>query len=77
MSKVRVVAENVNPKELDPRKLTTDCLLVFRKDGSTDMVRSYRKVEVFDLYYDLGIKLTQIECAGGTRNPKLQEPDFS
>lgn len=72
--KVTVVAENVKLYEVDPRKLTSDCMTVIRKDGIVDVVRSYKMVDIFDFYYDLGIELQKILLTGGVLNPKTQSP---
>jgi hypothetical protein len=70
----QVVKEGVNPREVDPKRLTNDCYFVYRKDGNVDIVRG-PMVRIFDLYYDLGILLTRIIHAKGIRNPKFQEPE--
>lgn len=72
--KVTVVAENVKLYEIDPRKLTSDCMTVIRKDGVVDIVRSYKMVDIFDFYYDLEIELQKILLSGGVLNPKTQSP---
>jgi hypothetical protein len=74
MTKVRLVAEDVKLYNIDPRKLTSDCMTVIRMDGVVDVVRSYKMVDVFDMYHDLGIKLKKIELCGGVLNPKNQNP---
>jgi hypothetical protein len=74
MSKVRVVKEDVNLYDIDPRKLTSDCMTVIRMDGIVDIVRSYKMVDVFDMYHDLGVRLKKIELCGGVLNPKNQKP---
>jgi len=74
MTKVRLVAEDVKLYNIDPRKLTSDCMTVIRMDGVVDVVRSYKMVDVFDMYHDLGIKLKKIELCGGVLNPKTQNP---
>ena len=74
MSKVKMVKEDVNLYDINPRKLTSDCMTVIRMDGVVDVVRSYKMVDVFDMYHDLGIKLKKIEICGGVLNPKNQEP---
>lgn len=73
-AKVKVVAEGINLYEIDPRKLTSDCMTVIRRDGIVDVVRAYKMVDVFDFYYDLGIKLKKILLSGGVLNPKTQKP---
>lgn len=74
MSKVKVVKEDVNLYDIDPKRLTTDCMTVIRMDGIVDVVRAYKMVDVFDKYHDLGITLKRIELCGGVLNPKTQEP---
>ena len=74
IAKVRVVKEDVKLYEIDPRKLTSDCMTVIRMDGVVDVVRAYKMVDVFDFYHDLGIKLKKILLCGGVLNPKTQEP---
>ena len=75
MSKVKVVAENVNPRNIVPEQLTTDCHTVIRKDGVIDVVRAYKMVDIFNLYYDLGVCLQKIQLSGGVLNPKTQSPE--
>lgn len=76
MMGIRIVAQNVQPWEIDPKKLTNDCYTVIRDDGIIDVVRAAKRVEVFDHYYDLGIKLKHLELSWGRRNPKLQNPEW-
>jgi hypothetical protein len=70
----QVVKEGVNPREIDPKRLTNDCYFVYRKDGNVDIARG-SMVRIFDLYHDLGILLLRIIHAKGRRNPKFQEPE--
>lgn len=72
--KVRVVAQDIQLYEVDPRKLTSDCMVVIRMDGVVDIVRAYKMVDIFDFYHDLDIKLKRIELSGGVLNPKTQSP---
>ena len=72
--RVRVVAQGVNPRDIDPRKLTSDCMVVYREDNIVDIVRSYRRVDVFDFYYDMDVTLKRIELSGGVLNPKTNKP---
>lgn len=76
MGKITVVAQDVSPSDVKPKKLTTDCYLVFRKDGVVDIIRAKKRVDIFDHYYDLGIELKLIDFSGGIRNPKFQDPEF-
>lgn len=75
MRKVQVVSENVHLYEIDPRRLTTDCMVVIRMDGIVDVVKSKSMVDVFDFYHDLGIRLKKIKNHCGTRNPKFHDPE--
>lgn len=76
MNRIRVVAQEVQLWEIDPKKLTTDCYTVIRNDGVVDVVRAGKMATVFDHYHDLGIRLRKIENSGGRRNPKFQEPEW-
>jgi hypothetical protein len=76
MSKVSVVAENVHLSELFPSQLTTDCHYVFREDGTIDVVKAYRKADIFDTYYDINIPLKEIRISGGTLNPRTKTPEL-
>lgn len=75
MSKIKVVAENVNLYDIVPGNLTSDCHTVIRKDGSVDVVRAYKMADIFDSYYDLGVRIQKIKLSGGTLNPKLQSSE--
>ena len=75
MSKVKVVAENVNLYDIVPGSLTSDCHTVIRKDGTVDVVRAYKMVDIFDLYYDLGVGIQKIKQSGGALNPRLQSSE--
>lgn len=72
--KVRVVAQDIQLYEVEPAKLTSDCMIVIRRDGVVDVVRAYKMVDIFDHYYDLGILLKKISLSGGVLNPKTQSP---
>lgn len=74
MTKVSVVVEDVDPREIPLSELTTDCHFVIREDGKTDIVKAYRKVDIFDTYYDIGIPLREIRISGGTLNPRSKTP---
>lgn len=74
---MQVLSENVDVAALEPRTLTNDCKFVRRSCGVVDLVRSYSSVKVFDYYWDRGIKIVKIWHAGGTRNPKFQQPEIS
>jgi len=71
-----ILRKNIDPSEINCRTLTNDCKFVLRIDESIDIVREYSSVRVFDFYWDQGIKIKKIWHAGGTRNPKFQQPEF-
>lgn len=73
--KNKVIAQNIQLWEIDPKRLTTDCYTVIHKDGTVDVVKG-KMVSIFDQYHDAGIKLQKIEHSGGVRNPKNQEPEW-
>lgn len=73
---MKVLKEDVDLATLSVNKLTNDCKLVRRATGEIDLVRSHKASKVFDFYWDNGIKILRIWHAGGTRNPKFQEPEF-
>jgi len=77
-SKIRMelLRKDVDLAELDVKKLTNDCKLVRRANGTIDLVRSYSSVKVFDHYWDQGIRILKIWHAGGTRNPRFQNPEL-
>jgi hypothetical protein len=75
MSKVKVVAEDVNLYDIIPGQLTSDCHTVIRKDGVVDIVRAYKMVDIFDVYYDLGVRIQKVQLSGGTLNPRTQPPE--
>lgn len=72
--KVKVVAQDIQLYEVNPSKLTSDCMVVIRMDGIVDIVRAYKMVDVFDFYYDLNVPLKKIQLSGGVLNPKTQSP---
>lgn len=71
-----ILKEDVDPSKLNRKTLTNDCKLVRRVNGEIDLVREYSSVRVFDYYWDRGIKILKIWHAGGTRNPKFEQPEF-
>lgn len=73
---MKILRENVDLSTLNRKQLTNDCKLVQRKSGETDLVQGYSSVRIFDYYWDRGIKIQSISHAGGTRNPKFQQPEF-
>jgi hypothetical protein len=72
---MQLLKPDIDLKEVNPRNLTTDCKLVEKADGRIDLVRGYSSVRIFDYYWDQGIRISRIWHAGGTRNPKFQEPE--
>ena len=76
MAKVTILKEDVDFKYVRKNTLTNDCKFVLRATGEVDLVRAYKAVDIFDYYYDRFIMLKKIWHAGGTRNPKFQEPEF-
>lgn len=73
---IEIVAEGVNLYDINPKKLTSDCMTVIRMDGVVDVVRGQRMVDVFDFYYDLGIRAKKIEYCGGMLNPRIHKPSL-
>jgi len=71
---IKIVKEDAILSEIKTSDLTTDCHFVHREGGKVDIVCSQTMVQIFDHYYDKGIKLTQIVVSGGKLNPKLSEP---
>ena len=76
LEKIRVIAQDVLLSDINPKNLTNDCYIVVRRDGVTDVIKARRMVDIFDHYYDLGIRLKSIDFSGGRRNPRLQEPEM-
>jgi len=70
-----VLKEDVDPSEIKTSSLTTDCYYIHRVDGKIDLARG-GAVPIFDDYHDRKIKISQIQLAGGTRNPKNSSPEF-
>ena len=70
---VTVLKEDIIPRDIPTREMTTDCHFVYH-DSGVDVVRGVSMVSIFDYYHDKGKKLTKIEIAGGQLNPKLCEP---
>lgn len=73
---MQVLREDVDLATMNAKTLTNDCKLVRRATGEVDLVREYSSVRVFDHYWDRGIKIEKIWHAGGTRNPKFQQPEW-
>ena len=63
----------------DDKNLPTDVHAVtYIEDGVTkvDAVRAYKMTDIFDAYWDFGIKSIQaIESGFGSIKPKLYQPD--
>ena len=74
---VSILKEDVIPKDIPSKQLTTDCHFVTREDGTVDVTRGVTMVSIFDHYHDKKIKITKIEVSGGQLNPKMQEPSLS
>ena len=73
---MKILKEDVDLTQINPHSLTNDCKYVRRSTGEIDLVREYSAVRIFDHYWDRGVKILKIWHAEGTRNPKLQEPEF-
>jgi len=73
---MKILKEDIDLASLQPRNLTNDCKLVRRGTGEIDLVRSHKSVSIFDYYWDRAIPILKIWSAGGTRNPKFQEPEI-
>lgn len=72
--KVAILAEDVDLSALNPKTLTNDCMLVHILGGRVDVAQSKSMTAVFDEFHDAGHKITSIEHAGGSLNPKYREP---
>ena len=73
---MEILKKDLDLTDLDPKKLTNDCKLVRRANGTIDLVKCYSSVKVFDFYWDQGIRILKIWHAGGTRNPKFQQTEI-
>jgi len=79
-SKIKVIAEDVEFGQVDVKYLTNDCYVIIfysEEEGGrviSDIVKG-RRVDIFDEYYDLGMKIRRIDMAGGRRNPKNSESE--
>lgn len=79
-SKIKVIGEDVDFGQIDPKYLTNDCYVIFysEEEGGriiSDVVKG-RRVDIFDEYYDLGMKIKRIDMAGGRRNPKNSDSEI-
>tara|TARA_R110001592_G_scaffold345500_1_gene637418 strand:+ start:347 stop:580 length:234 start_codon:yes stop_codon:yes gene_type:complete len=70
-----VLKEDVDPSGIKTSDLTTDCYYIHRTDGQIDLAKG-SATPIFDDYHDRKIKISQIELAGGTRNPKNSKPEI-
>lgn len=78
-SKIKIIGEDVDFSQVDSKYLTNDCYVIHYSEeegGRTisDIVKG-RRVDIFDEYYDLGMKIKRIDLAGGRRNPKNSESE--
>ena len=71
---MKTLKESIDPNDFAPKDLTNDCYFVFREGGTVDLVSSQKRVDIFDIYWDLGVKLVEIRPAGGHLNPRIAEP---
>jgi predicted RNA-binding protein len=78
-SKIKVIAEDVEFGQVDVKYLTNDCYVIFYSEEEegrvmSDIVKG-KRVDIFDEYYDLGMRIRRIDLAGGYRNPKNSESE--
>ena len=73
---MKLLRSDLDPTEINPRNLTSDCKYVEKTNGRVDLVKEVSSVRVFDYYWDQGVRIRRIWHAGGTRNPKFQEPEI-
>lgn len=78
-SKIKIIGEDVDFSQVDPKYLTNDCYVIYysEEEGGrmiSDIVKG-KRVDIFDEYYDLGMKIKRIDLAGGRRNPKNSESE--
>lgn len=79
-NKIKIIGEDVEFSQIDPRYLTNDCygITYSEEEGGrliTDIVKG-RRIDIFDEYYDLGMKIKRIFMAEGRRNPKNSDPEI-
>ena len=76
MAKVdcKVLKEDIDPSSLKTSNLTTDCYFVHLSDGRVDLAKG-GMVPIFDDYHDRKLTISRIQIAGGSRNPKLSQPE--
>jgi hypothetical protein len=79
-SKIKVIGEDVDFPQVDTKYLTNDCYVISYSEEEGDRVMvdivKGRRVDIFDEYYDLGMIISRIDLAGGTRNPKNSAPEL-
>jgi hypothetical protein len=73
---MHLLRSDLDPAEINPKNLTNDCKYVERVNGRVDLVKEFSSVRIFDHYWDQGIRIKRIWHAGGTRNPKFQQPEI-
>ena len=78
LSRIHIMARNIDPKTFDDREMPTDIHMVSYKiheEIFIDVVRAYTMVDIFDEYYqkvkDLGGVIVSIENGYGKIKPKL------
>ena len=78
LSRIHVMARNINPKTFDDREMPTDIHMVsYKIQGEifTDAVRAFTRVDIFDEYYqkvkDLGGVIVSIKNGYGKIKPRL------
>lgn len=79
-SKIKVIAEDIEFSQVNVKYLTNDCYVIFysEEEGEriiSDIVKG-KRVDIFDEYYDLGMKIRRIDLAGGYRNPKNSDSEI-
>lgn len=74
MHGIKILKQDIDPKDFKAGDLTTDCMYVCMDDGTIDLVRAQAMVKVFDEYHDAGKRIVRIYLSGGNLNPKLSEP---
>lgn len=72
-----VIAENINPEDINLFDLTKDCVFVYKEDETVDIMKVSKMSDAFDYYHDQQIKLNKIIWTGGLRNPKVDKPKVS
>ncbi len=70
----KVLKEDIDPSSYKKSDLTTDCYFVYLSDGRVDLAKG-GMVPIFDDYHDRKLTISRIQIAGGSRNPKLSQPE--